>query len=471
MKIDRQFLINVNPLNSLFGRIFLGFWATVLILIGITILFTYQFNKLNKVQNPDKNNLTVLETLHSEFERMKKSNLVWQIKQLQRTTKAYKIILKDLNTGEFIHDRKLPEGLDLNDLNLLMLEPSPLKIRVNNYLIVGPKLVIRNNQAYQLVFVTKLSPRAGFFYALAQVPVWLQISICLFLTSISCWFIARTITRPILKLRKSTQIFALGNLSHRLEVDQYRNDELGYLANDFNIMAEKLESLIELHKRLLANVSHELRTPLTRLELSLAIALKKPTDCSLQLQRIEVELHKLDNMLSNVLKLARLESDAMSLDRSEFNLSNLILDICYSASIEAQDKSIKIQQQIETEIICYADVILINSAIENILRNAIKYTPPHSKIDVELSQSNEFFKVTILDSGNGLNEEELERIFLPFYRTETSRATGSDGTGLGLAIAQKAIQKHQGFITATNQQGSGLKVMITLPKSENTLAE
>ena len=276
-----------------------------------------------------------------------------------------------------------------------------------------------------------------------------------------CWALARYISSPIGKLRKATQRLADGDLSARSDVGN-RLDEISALAKDFDEMAERIESLIDSQKRLSRDISHELRSPLSRLNVALEIAKKKAgPEASPQLERIENESLRLNEMISRLLTLSKLETGARDFDQRELNLRSLVELVVSDADFEANAKgrSVKLNEADECRVV--GSEGLIQSAVENVLRNAVKYTREGTEVEVDLERINGNAVVRIKDHGGGVPENELANLFRPFYRVGEARDRGSGGTGLGLAIAEQAIRAHEGKITARNE-GDGLVVEITL---------
>ncbi|MER2494439.1 ATP-binding protein [Catenovulum sediminis] len=453
----------LNPLNSLFGRIFLGFWGTVLVVVAVTIFINQQLNDFNKVKPLDGYQEHHLLLAKKKLEKAGLEKLTYALRRIQKEGKLKWVVLKNLETGELLSHRK-PRHLALKEFKQLAFEPKPLQVRLDDFLIAGPVDINIENTHFKLMLAYKLSPRADFYRALWHSPEWLKFLIAGLLTILPCWLIARSISKPIHKLNRSTHILAEGNLSHRVEENVVnRHDEIGKLANDFNEMANKLESNLELHKRLLGDVSHELRTPLTRLELSLAMAMKDPANSKNQLVRIEAELHKLDEMISSVLRLARLENEDIQLEKTEINLSILVKDIIQSAQVECDAKNIQLKTNIAPNIEYLGDALLLNSAFENILRNAIKFSETNSEIEVKLKIRDDEIIYAVCDNGPGVNSDELNKIFMPFYRVNKARDRKTGGTGLGLTIANKAVLRHCGRIEAHNKEPKGLQVNIYLP--------
>ena len=278
-----------------------------------------------------------------------------------------------------------------------------------------------------------------------------------------CWALARYLASPIGKLRRATQKLADGDLSTRV-ADQVgkRRDELAALAKDFDLMAERIESLITSQQRLSRDVSHELRSPLARMNVALEIAKKKMNgDTGPVLERIETESQRLNDMISRILTLSKLETGSKDFDRRELNFRVLVENVVSDADFEAnaKGKSVKVKAAVDCRVM--GSESLIQSAVDNILRNAIRYTPEGNEVEVSLTNGNGKAVLRVLDHGKGVPEPELKNLFRPFYRIGEARDRGSGGTGLGLAIAEQAILAHNGTIRASNV-GDGLMVEITL---------
>ncbi len=278
-----------------------------------------------------------------------------------------------------------------------------------------------------------------------------------------CWLLAKYLASPIGKLRRATQRFADGDLSTRVS-DKLgrRRDELASLAKDFDLMAERIEGLVTSQQRLSRDVSHELRSPLARMNVALEIAKQKSNgETSTVFQRIESESQRLNDMISRLLTLSKLESGSKDFDRRELNLRSLVEQVAADADFEAnaKDRSVTVVRADDCRVV--GSDSLIRSAVDNVLRNAIRYTKEGSAVEVSLTNANGKATVRIVDHGEGVPESELANLFRPFYRVGEARDRGSGGTGLGLAIAQQAILAHDGKISATNE-GDGLAVEIVL---------
>ncbi|MCU4674477.1 ATP-binding protein [Catenovulum sp. 2E275] len=454
----------LNPFNHLFGRLFLGFWGSVVILIWLVLFVSDQLSQIEGVKPADGFQVAQLEYAEKKLTERPNRDLIEKLKRLQGDSRSRFYILKAENSKHTLFPKHLPKDIPERKLTHLAIADKKLQVRLDKFLLTGPVSITDNNNTYSLFIAYKVKSRNEFYKLLWRMPESLKLLLAALVTIIPCWLIARNLSVPISKLRNSSHALAGGDLSHRIDKIAKRHDEIGDLARDFNNMAEKLETQFELHKRLLGDVSHELRTPLTRLELALALAIKNPHDCEKQLNRIESEIHKLDEMISNVLRLARLENEELALDLDTHDLSLLLKSIIRSAELEAEQKQIKLMADLPQSCLLTADAMLLNTALENIIRNAIKYSPNQGEIAIKLTEGQDNIQINIIDNGPGVNESEIDKIFTPFYRVAKARERNSGGTGLGLAIAQKAINRHKGKINAKNIKPTGLSVCIQLPK-------
>ncbi|MBK9766231.1 MAG: HAMP domain-containing protein [Chloracidobacterium sp.] len=286
-----------------------------------------------------------------------------------------------------------------------------------------------------------------------------------------CYLLALNLTSPIRKIREATRGLAAGDLKTRvLPQIGRRRDELADLARDFDVMAERLESLVTSQARLTQDISHELRSPLARMNVALEIAKQKAGPDSLPLlARIEKESDRLNEMIGRILILAKLEGGADDLEHEWIDLADLVSDVSEDADFEAKakGKSVKMSKIDDCRVVGSDN--LLRSAVENVLRNAVRYTVDGSDVDVSLDANADKAVIKIADHGGGVPEEELANLFRPFYRVGEARERRTGGIGLGLAIADRAIQAHKGTITARNKNG-GLEVEIILNRSDRTKA-
>ena len=277
-----------------------------------------------------------------------------------------------------------------------------------------------------------------------------------------CWALARHVTQPVHLLRQAARQLAAGKLATRTPAAlSERRDELGQLASDFDMMATRIEDLVGEHERLLRNVAHELRTPLARLRLSVALARRGDGALEQQLNRIEKEVQQLDGLMTHTLQLAAASNAVEAGGR--IDLSGIVDQVVADARLEAEVRNIRIIWAPPGMISMSGLEHRIRSAIENVLRNAVRHSPLASSIQVRLAQAAQQALITIADEGPGVPEACLNHIFEPFYRVREAQGPVT-GAGLGLSIAQACVAAHGGTISARNLSPQGhLCVTIALP--------
>jgi len=297
----------------------------------------------------------------------------------------------------------------------------------------------------------------------------LRLLAVLLIGGLFCFGLARYLTKPILNLRVTTNELAEGNLGARVATNlTKRRDEIGQLGRDFNGMAERLESMVKAHQRLLGDISHELRSPLARLGVALGLARQRSgSAAAASLDRIERESDNLNELISQLLTLTRLESGTDGRKRSDVDLESLVREVAEDADFEA--RSLNRAVQVVSSDKCSINGVeeLLRSAVENVVRNAVRFTPEGTAVEVALRKQNgagdNFAIISVRDRGNGVPEESLEKIFRAFYRTEDARDRQSGGgTGLGLAITERAVRMHGGSVEAKNAPGGGLSIEMKL---------
>jgi two-component system sensor histidine kinase CpxA len=285
----------------------------------------------------------------------------------------------------------------------------------------------------------------------------LRLLACALAVALVCLVLAHYIASPILHLQTVSRRIASGDLTARVRARLTSGrDEIADLSKDFNLMAEQIETLLQSQSQLLQAISHEMRSPLARLTLAAGLAKGACTTQSDRLlERIETEAERIEQMLAQLLTLARLDRGATSFPRSPVELSLLLSDIVSDANFEGS--AIK-----RSVILTHADPCLVDgsdallrSAIENVIRNAIRYTRQSSTVEVSLKLDNttgqDFAVINVTDEGPGIPSAELSQIFKPFYRVSSARERETGGTGLGLAITDRAVHLYHGSVAARNR--------------------
>jgi two-component system sensor histidine kinase CpxA len=323
-----------------------------------------------------------------------------------------------------------------------------------------------SGKPYVLVLDINRRPPPPGFGVPSQVQA-LRFLVVLLIVGLICLWITRHITSPIVQLRSAANQLARGDLSARVsQKTLLRTDELADLGKDFNHMADQVELLMASQRRLIADISHELRSPLARLSVALGLARRTAdahTDTSLN--RIERETQRLNEMISGLLNLARLESGTETLDQETVDLEGLVASVADDANFGASSRNRSVRVLATFPSSRKGNLQLLRSAVENVVRNAMNYTAEGTEVEVSLLPADEGRSAAICvhDHGPGVPESALKTIFEPFFRVDEARDRLSGGAGLGLSITDRVIRAHGGSVNAQNHPEGGLVIELTLP--------
>ncbi|HTB16364.1 MAG TPA: ATP-binding protein [Bryobacteraceae bacterium] len=280
--------------------------------------------------------------------------------------------------------------------------------------------------------------------------------------AIFCYFVSRYLTKPLNKLGEAAASIAEGRLDTRVDPSlRNRRDEIADLARNFDRMAERIEVLITGQRRLLGDVSHELRSPLSRLMVALSLVKQgPPEEAAENLERIGIEARRLDVLIGQLLALTRIDSGVDRGSPTPFDLTNLVQEVANDGNFEARarGRSVVIAQAVPCTAIGFEE--LLRSAVENVVRNAIRHTAEGTAVEITLRTADSRALLLVRDHGPGVPENMLSEIFLPFRRVANDT---SEGAGLGLAIADRAVNVHRGTLRAWNAPAGGLMVELDLP--------
>ena len=294
-----------------------------------------------------------------------------------------------------------------------------------------------------------------------------QLALSLLLVGAIGWWVARSVSRPVDAMRAATRKMAAGEFATRVDKRwSSAHDELGQLASDFNGMAERIELLVAHDRGVLQDLSHELRSPLARLHLILDLAQHSATaeEAARHFKHAEQEIVRMDRMTSEMLALSRLEGGLPGMERDSVDIAELTRERLDAARVEAEARGIHVQIHSGEPVFVRGSGILLERALDNIIANAIKFSPDHGIVDVDVQQHRQNAEVRIRDHGPGVPPEELGLLFRPFFRG--TNAVHANGHGLGLTIVQRVAQVHGGDVTASNAEGGGLAVTLRLPGAE-----
>jgi two-component system sensor histidine kinase CpxA len=452
------------PVQRLFVKIFLWFWLTALLMFGISVaartigLRSLGQSELIAVFAPK----LAAEAAYAyesggapafeQFARSLAGNRERQIYLLDGFGKD--VLLRAVSAeGKLVAQAARTNG------------PVVVRYRLSRR-IAAYKFASPSGRPYVLLFY--MEPRVGDSWeALVGQNFLVSVGV-LFTVTLLCLWLAYHIASPIQGIQAAARRVVQGDLSAKAPLTiSRRHDELASLSIDFNSMVEHLGTLIHTQRDLFNSISHELRSPLARLSVSLELLrkqLRSGTDDLLG--QMERDLVKVDTLMAQILVLARLESGLSSGTRECVNFSQLVEEIVADGNFEAQalGKSVSLEAT-NSVVLKNADPHALRSACENIVRNAIRFSPPGGRVEVNLSVNGDNERrvlLSIRDRGPGVPEEHLQTIFQPFFRLNRSDKTG-EGNGLGLAIALEAVRLNGGVITASNLSPSGLNIEVNLP--------
>ncbi|WP_051362340.1 ATP-binding protein [Solimonas soli] len=322
--------------------------------------------------------------------------------------------------------------------------------------------VVLTDDGRKLRWVAVIPPPRG--AEVARVNTLVLLGIGTVVVMLAAWLLARRITRPIAALQDASRAIANGKLDVRVPaLASGRDDEIGALSRDFNHMAERLQRLLGAQQQLLRDISHELRSPLARLRIATELA--RDTHADAQFDRIETEAGKLEEMIAQLLLIARLEHREAPLASETVAIDELLDTVCEDARFEAGARRIDVRSEITARPQVRGQAGLLHSAIENIVRNAVRYSAPQTAVTVRLYEAAGHCVIEVDDQGPGIPSDKLEAVFQPFVRISEARDRESGGYGLGLAIAKRVVDASGGRIRAENRSEGGLRVTIELPKA------
>lgn len=447
----------LNPINSLAGRIFVWFWLVLVLTVVLTLVISRSLSEptdIRRLPSP------LSRQLQSQLAPLAQSADRTRLLQLLAADKRSSWLVVNNVDQQLLNPEALPDGFDPHWLTELAQLNRPRLLRHRNVYLAGPFLIEVAGEELALYQQRQRPQRPWWSMRALSEPV--LILLLLAISASASFILAVSISRPLRELLQQNLAFASGKLSSRVSKLAKRRDELGQLGRSFNTMAEQISDLLQNQQRLLRDISHELRSPLTRAQLALGLADQQQN--LQQLPRLKQELERIDAMLDELLTFSRLDAGQYQLDISPCDLTAILSELITLNRVEADSKQQQLQLDAPGPLWLDADGRLLCRALENILRNAIKYSPAGSTIHLSAEQQAGYLTAEITDQGPGLPDAELAAVFQPFYRVSDSRNQQTGGTGLGLAIVAKIVRQHAGTVQAINRH-PGLSVRVTLPRA------
>lgn len=455
-------------LRSLSAKIFLWF-CLAMVVSGIAFVMVALFFPSRTVIVQAKNFFTYKVTNTGQvavkvYEKDGPEELTKFLTRLREITSFNLYLLN--SEGDALNTSDLPGGASILMQKALSAETVQFA-NLATQPLVAKKLTGEDNRAY--VVMLQMPHGLNHFAAEMSHAFVLRILAALLASGVVCLLMARYLTGPIRKLKSAVRRLAQGDLHVRVaEGLGRRKDEIAALGRDFDTMASRIESLMKAQERLFREIAHELRSPLTRLNVALEIC-RKHTDQNAKrfLDRIATETDNLSLLITQFLTLSRLDNADLTLQRKPVVLENLIGRIAQDASFEGETRDCAVVFECRDRCTLAADGNLVRSAIENVIRNALRFTPNGTQVEVTQSirrdKSGTTAVICVRDFGPGVPPGNLKNLFKPFFRADDVKVRTSESAGLGLAIAMRAVHMHNGLIMARNADDGGLIVEIRLP--------
>lgn len=445
-------------MRNLYLRFFVSFWSAMLLVLTVTVAITVWMAIQRREGELDRQDLLAREAstvLASDGVPGLRDWLLVQLPQLRPD----RIYVLDAH-GQDLLGRPVPAYLQAR----VGRGPFPDRPGEDREARLLSQLVSPNDETFALSLSTQRIGPMGVFGG-PETPLVAGV-VTLLVSAVVCYLLARFLSAPIQQLRNATHSIADGNLGVQVATSLgKRRDELALLAIDFDAMAARLRTLIESQQQLLRDVSHELRSPLARLQMALGLARRPQANLDNELDRIEQEAQRLDELIGEILSLCRLDDPARVMQHEDVALEELLETLCENARFEAEARNVRVDLQLDPALHVSADRELLFRAVENVLRNAVRFSPEGGLVTVHALGTAGGIEINIRDQGPGVPEALLERIFEPFYRVAAARDRDSGGYGIGLAITARVMKLHGGSTQATNADGTGgLIVTLRLPQ-------
>ncbi len=450
-------------MRSLYWKIFLTFWLATILIIVTTAWVTSEIAEKSSIPTQERAFMdSYANAAVVTFEAGQRLALIQWLEKTGLSKQMHMFLLT--NRGDIIGNQNIPDLLRKISSNFIdgRLDSGIFK---SGNLIVSHEILSTSGVAYRLAAVSEKP--LSYFVQIHWAGLSARLLIAVIISGLICYLLSIYLTKPLRSLRLAAKSLGTGKLNTRVgHFAGHHKDEIAELSYEFDNMAEHLETLIHSKERLLQDISHELRSPLTRLQIAIELGRNKSNHLAdKEFNRIESECFKLNTLIGEILEYARLDVSTSKLNKARISLPSLIDGIINDANYEFYEKKPRVIIGNTQPCRLMLDKRLIHRAIENIIRNALRYSPKGQVVMVSLykiKSKNRVF-IDIEDNGPGVPNAQLIKIFNPFYRVDTARTKKTGGYGLGLAIAKQAIQLHSGEIHASNREQGGLLVRITLP--------
>ena len=294
-----------------------------------------------------------------------------------------------------------------------------------------------------------------------ETPMVLGLPVAALFAALGGFFLARRALRPVQQMSDQARSISASRLGQRLEVPN-PTDELGQLATTFNETFARLEYSFEQMRRFTADASHELRSPLAAIRTMGEVALKNGGDYREVLSSILEETDSLRELTDDLLTLSRADAGQMKLAIGAVDSGAMVREVAEQLEVLADEKQQTIVCEVEPGLMVSADVRVLKRAVINLIDNAIKYSPPGSRVSVFARRLHAGVELRVVDQGPGIRAEFHERIFERFFRLDEARSRQQQGSGLGLALARWAVEAQGGHLRVESDGEHGSTFVIDL---------
>jgi two-component system sensor histidine kinase CpxA len=448
--------------KSIYGKIFLSLWAVTAITLVAGFFLNWYFIIDSVRLAPQQSKPLMLQAAHV-LDQQGEAGLRNWLRTLPETSLGPPVLILD-GDGQELLRRAMPHSLsfELANTDAGAGRDAPSSLVPAQPL---PTLVGRDGRRYGIYIQALHRPVLPAF---RMQPFWHRafvLILAIVLTLIASALLARSIARPVHALGHAARSLAGGALDTRVAASvPLRDDEIGALARDFDAMAARMQALVNSREQLLRDVSHELRSPLARMRLLLGIVRQADVDKHTTAARLDQELTRLDRLIGQVLSLTRLDASSAAPQMEPVELVEILETIVRDAEFEGQSRHIVVDWQCAHESVwMHGHPEWIASAVENVVRNALRYADAQTRVVIRLVQTADAVEVEVADEGPGVPAEALTKIFRPFFRVSVAHASAPSGDGIGLAIVERVMRIHGGTARAENRSGGGLLVTLRFP--------
>ncbi len=445
-------------MSRLFLKLFAAFWLTTIVILAVTVFVSFRI-----AQEQSEESFVDPREIDAELQAILQSAGVEGLREYVADARNFapgRTVYLVNEYGKDLLDRQLPERVRNRARRIWS------SIRERGSDRRGEKHWPRNLRQSlleppggdMLLAMPGPAPPPRFGVFSSGTGGWTVLALAAAISLFSFWLLSRSLTRPVAQISETATRLATGDMAARVGSSAYSGDEIGRFAMQFDRMAEELDAQSRMRREMFRNIAHELRAPLTRLQIATELLERKPERATENLERIRYEIERVETLASQVLSLARAEQ---VLDPNDVtSLTGVAKQIAKDAEFEASSRKVRLRYDAPDEVLqVRGSPDAIASAIENVVRNAIQKTPPGGEVALTIAGGTPR-TVTISDTGPGVPDAVLERIFEPFYRIDTN----VPGAGIGLAIAQRVLHQVGGEIKAMNRPGGGLEVTMRLPQ-------